>query len=119
MNSEKYPREPFAALGISVMALFLLAGAAGAAEHHWPQALVGFGAPVLAYLLFPPSQYGAGVRKYGAALTGGLVVVGESFLWAAAAGPFVAASMVAVGVAVVYAASYIFLLKWQIRARAR
>jgi hypothetical protein len=113
VNNEKYPREPLAALGLSVIALFLLAGATGAANHEWLLALSGFGAPVLAYFLFPPNDNRAGVRGYGTALIGGLVVVGESFLWFSAAGPLFAASVVAAAVAGLYVALYVVVRKLQ------
>ncbi len=114
VNNEKYPREPLAALGISVIALLLLAGAAGAAEHDWITAGAGFGAPVLAYFLFAPNQNGARVRGYGTALMGGLVVVGESFLWASAAGPFVAASIVAAAASALFVALCVVVRKLQV-----
>ncbi len=110
VNNEKYPREPLAALGLSGIALFVLAGATGAANHEWPLALVGFGVPILTYFLFPPNER---IRGYGTALMGGLVVVGESFLWSAAAGPLFAASVVAAAVAGLYVALYVVVRKLQ------
>lgn len=118
MNSEKYPREPLAALGLSVVALFLLAGAMGAANHEWPLALSGVGAPILAYFLFEPNQNGARVREYGTAVAAGLVVVAESFLWATAAGAVVAASLAAAVVAVLFVALCVVVRRWQTKARA-
>lgn len=110
MNSEKFPREPLAAIGLSVTALFLLAGAMGATNHEWPLALSGAGAPVLTYFLFPPNGR---IREYGTALIGGFVVVGESFLWSAA-GPFVAAAMAVAGVVVLCVALYVVVRKLQV-----
>lgn len=113
MNEERYPREPIAAIGIPVVAVVLLLGASGAAQHVWPQALIGFAAPLLMYFLLPPRMTRLNVRQSSVALMGGIVVAIETFLWAGASGSMVVASTVAAVLAGLYVALYLIYRRWR------
>ena len=81
MNTEKYPREPLAALGISLLALLIVTGSVGVAQREWLPSLIGLGAPVLTYLLFPSNRRMPTLRLYAAALVGAMIVLVGTLAW--------------------------------------